>query len=60
MSDYYTVTEKIKKMPGGYLVYVRWPLGPTPCGYGPVICSTWDEVVKLLTKAANENEVKII
>lgn len=50
-SPYFIIAEKIEAMPGGYVVHVRWPYGPTPSGCGPVVCPTWKDVLDLLTKS---------
>lgn len=50
--DNYIVADKIEKMPGGYVVHVRWPYGPSVMNCGPVVCATWAKAVALLTKAA--------
>ncbi len=56
MADNYIVAQRIEKMPGGYLVRVRWPYGPSCMEFGQVLYSTWKEVVELLTKAADEDD----
>jgi hypothetical protein len=50
------ISTGIRKVTGGYIVNVRWPYGRDPAGYGEVICQTWEEVVALLTRAANFGE----
>lgn len=45
------VCEQIRKVKGGYIVVVRAPYGDN-CNAGEVICSTFDDVVKLLREAA--------
>ena len=47
------ICREIRKVKGGYIVECRWPYGPEPSGYGEVICVTWQDVIELLTKAAN-------
>ena len=47
------ICKEIRKVKGGYIVECRWAYGPEACGYGEVICTTWQEVIELLTKAAN-------
>lgn len=50
------ICKEIRKVGGGYIVECRWPYGPEPCGYGEVICRTWQEVIELLTKASNAED----
>ena len=52
--DVFTVCERIEKMPGGYVVYLRWPYGGKGGGAGPVICKDFDELVLKLRAAALE------
>lgn len=45
------ICTKVEKVGNGYIVQVRWPYGPEVMGYGRVICTTWQQVVDLLTQA---------
>jgi hypothetical protein len=40
----------IKKVTGGYILNVRWPLAGTPIGGGEIVCITFDEAVSILYK----------
>ena len=50
------ICKEVRKVKNGYIVECRWPYGPDPAAYGEVVCLTWDEVIDLLTRAANEGE----
>ena len=40
----------IRKVTGGYIVTVRWPLAGTPLGGGEMVCTSFDEAVTVLHK----------
>ena len=44
------ICKEIRQVPGGFIVEMRWPYGPEPCGHGEVICLTFEDVVILLKK----------
>ena len=46
------ICKEIRQVEGGWIVECRWPYGGIPAGFGEVVCTTWDEVVDLLTKAS--------
>jgi hypothetical protein len=50
------VCDGIEKVNGGYIVTVRFPYGSYHDD-GKVICATFEDVIKLLRKSANEPEV---
>lgn len=50
------VCKEIRKVGNGYIVEIRWPYGPDAAGCSEVVCRTWQEVIELLTKAANQTE----
>ncbi len=44
--------KEIRKVPGGFVVVVRYPYGGDPLsGFGEVVCATWEAVVDLLQQA---------
>lgn len=45
------ICKEIRTAVGGYIVELRYPYGGQPVGYGEVLCSTWEEVIRNLTEA---------
>jgi len=47
------VCRSIRRVPGGYIIEIRYPYGSS-FPFGEVVCKTFDEVVDLLRKASLE------
>lgn len=45
----------IRKVPGGYILEVRWPFAGTPLAGGELVCSTFDEAVTALYKHLHDD-----
>lgn len=45
------ICREIRRVKNGYIIELRWPYGNEPSGYGEVLCLTWDEVLKELSRA---------
>lgn len=43
--------DELLHVKGGYIIKVRYPFGPSPSGYGEVVCKTLDEAIDLIRKA---------